>query len=514
MNERSRDTTGPRRSLRTNALANGLGFLVQMAVALVLSPILLHGLGAQRYGVWSLVESVLAYLMLFDLGVAASVVRYVARFESTRDQDSLQRVFNTSLAVFAAAGGAVLLVVLALVVGGMPWIRMPADLVEEGRWMLLLLGVNLAISLPLGVFSAVLDGLERYPTKTAIRTAGLALRSVIFLAIVHAKGGLLDLAWAITGCNLLEHAALAAAAWWYLPGLRLSPRWIDRDTFRLIRGYSLHAFLALVAGRISFQTDALVIGAFLAPQYIAFFALGARLVEYAKNALRALTTVLTPAVSSLDARGDDEGIRRVLLHGTRSVLWLILPIQIGLFLLGRPFLHLWLGPEYAEASYPTLAILALPLSLAMCQSVCARILYGLGELRWFVCVVVIEALVNLGLSIALVQPLGIEGVAWGTTIPNMAANLVVIVYVCRRVGVGAGEYMGRAWLAPALAAAVLAGGWWAMKTPVRWPELLLVGGVGLAGQAALALFVEWGPPAVLGRLRSLLAPPKVTSGSG
>src|SRR5215468_2461396 len=100
-------TASEKRTLLINAAANWVGFAAQLVIAFFISPVLVHGLGDRRYGIWSLVESVLAYLMLFDLGVAASVVRYVARFEATRDQDGLDRVFSASVCIFAAAGAAI-----------------------------------------------------------------------------------------------------------------------------------------------------------------------------------------------------------------------------------------------------------------------------------------------------------------------------------------------------------------------------------------------------------------------
>jgi O-antigen/teichoic acid export membrane protein len=500
---------GGRPRLLTNAAANWLGFAAQVAAALLLAPILVHGLGKPRYGVWSLVESILAYLTLFDLGIAASVVRSVARFEAVRDRDRLNRVFSTSVCIFAGAGLAALAAALAVAWGCLSLWNISPELADEARWMLVLLGVNLAAGLPLSVFPSILDGLERYPVKMAVRTGALAVRSVAFVLIVRSSGGLLELAGAITACNLLEHLALALAAWRYLPGLRFSFRLVDRATFRSIRGYSLHAFVALIAGRVSFQTDALVIGAFLAKEYIAFFVLAARLVEYAKNALRAVTTVLTPAVSALDAQGDTAAVRCVLLDGTRWVLWLILPIQAGLLVLGKPFLAVWVDPETAEQSYPTLVILAVPLALALAQSVAARVLYGLGELRLFVCVVVAEALANLGLSIALVPALGIEGVAWGTTIPNVGANVLVLGYVCRRLGVGGAAYLRQSFVRPVAVALMLALGWSAARSACAltgWAELVLIGGTGVGGYALLAGLVEFGPGALRSAGLSRAAP--------
>ena len=73
-----------------------------------------------------------------------------------------------------------------------------------------------------------------------------------------------------------------------------------------------------------------------------------------------MTGVLTPTFSAMDARGDNEGIRRLLIRGSRYVLWAVLPLQVGLIVLGKPFLTLWMGARYADSSYPTLVILALP----------------------------------------------------------------------------------------------------------------------------------------------------------
>jgi O-antigen/teichoic acid export membrane protein len=291
----------------------------------------------------------------------------------------------------------------------------------------------------------------------------------------------------------------------YLPGLRFSPRLVDRPTLRAIRGYSIDALVAMVAGRVSFQTDAVVINVFLLPQCITPFAVAGRLVEYAKDSLRVATTVLTPAVSALEAKGDSAGIRTVFLDSTRYVLWLILPVQLGLLLLGRPFLFLWMGPEYAELSYPTLAILAAPLALSLSQSVSVRILYGTGRLRWFARLVMAEAFANLLLSVLLVRPCGIEGVAVGTAIPNVITNLVLAVYLCRVLGVGAGEYLRRSFLVPCAAALIpcslwLVIGYW--PSPTSWLSLVSTGIVGVIGYAFLAAYREIGFRSLITRLRT------------
>ena len=104
----------------------------------------------------------------------------------------------------------------------------------------------------------------------------------------------------------------------------------------------------------------------------------------------------------MDARGDIQGIQRVLIRGSRFVLWAVLPIQVGLVVLGKPFLTLWMGQRYAASSYPTLVILALPLALVITQAVGAIALYGNRSTSLVLPGdIIVEAATNLLLSVAL-----------------------------------------------------------------------------------------------------------------
>src|SRR5439155_5978273 len=181
-------------------------------------------------------------------------------------------------------------------------------------------------------------------------------------------------------------------------------RLVDRGTLRMIRGQTLSAFVVMVAARVSYQSDSLVIGAFLTLGSVFYFTQACKLVEYAKVLFRAAFGVMTPAISRWETRGDMDAIRRVFLTGTRVNLYLILPVQLGFWLLGKPFLALWLGPEIAAETYPVLAVLSIPLALALAQAVAGRVLYGIERIQGFAIVTVVEAVANLLLSLALVKP--------------------------------------------------------------------------------------------------------------
>ena len=75
------------RRLLLGAVTNWLAFAATLAVGFFLTPYLVRRLGDGTYGVWAFVESLLAYFTLFDLGIAACVVRFVAQFHTTGDRN-------------------------------------------------------------------------------------------------------------------------------------------------------------------------------------------------------------------------------------------------------------------------------------------------------------------------------------------------------------------------------------------------------------------------------------------
>jgi O-antigen/teichoic acid export membrane protein len=198
------------------------------------------------------------------------------------------------------------------------------------------------------------------------------------------------------------------------------------------------------------------------------------------------------------------------VHGTRLALFAALPIQAGLLILGKPFLAIWLrGMDIADAAGPVVWILAATLSLTIAQSVASRVLYGTGRIRLFARMALLEGVVNLLLSLALVRPLGIVGVAWGTAIPHVGFCLYAVAHACRLAGVRPASYW-RSWLLP-LAVTLIPTAIWLGRTwrhsPAGLGEFVSVGLLGMVPYVAIVIAIEGRPwiPLVIRRDRGVFA---------
>jgi O-antigen/teichoic acid export membrane protein len=482
------------RRLLTNAAVNTLGFLAQIAVSFVMAPITIRALGDERYGLWSFVESFLAYMLLFDMGVAASLVRFVPRFVTSGDRDSLNRTYSACLLFFLAAAVAAAIVGWIGLTATERWMTIPADIATEMRWVVWIVVIQFALSLPLSIYPAMLDGLHAFVAKSATRTAFLLARIPLLLAVFRTESPLVNMVLVLAIANVVESLVLAGLVYRWLPALKFVPRQVDRPTIRAVRGYSLDAFLAMLAGRLAFSTDGFIIGRLLNLAAIGHFAIANRLIDLAKTILRSATTTLTPAVSASEARGDFNAVRGYVIHGTRLSLYLVLPIQIGLFIFGRQFLTLWIGQEMSDAATPALWVLNITLSLTIAQSVASRVLYGIGRIRTFARVTLLEGVSNVAISAMLVGPLGIVGAAWGTTIPHVACCLFVIGHVGRILDLPTSRYFSRAWLTPLTVSTIPLAIWWLLSERVTdwsWPTLFGCGLGGMLPYGAIVAAMEW-----------------------
>lgn len=441
--------------LFVSAMSNVVYFVVQVVLVFVASPLLVRGLGDDRYGVWMLVNSTVAYLALADLGIGAAVLRYVARFDGLHEEESLNRVFSTSMSCFAGAGVSVLIVTTILAACWKSPFGLTEDLAGDLRWMFAMLGLNLAVLLPMGIYKTVLMGLGRYPFVNVVRTTSLVLRNLGLVLVVYLGGGLRWIAATIVVCSLLDQLACFFAAHYYLPSLRFSVRFVDRKTLRFIWSYSAFVFLTTVIARIGSESTTVVIGAFLPTAAVTYFGIASNLSSQAGDGLRTAIAVLTPAVSRWDGVGHYAAIVRVFVTGTKFLLYVTIPIQMGLLFVGRLFIALWMGPRYAELCFPALAILTSAMPFALAMAMAGRILEGMGKvsiLFWFA---VVQAALAVGISLALARPFGVEGVACGAAVALLFQSVGVVVFACRVLGVAIATYILRAWLLPIVAASYL-----------------------------------------------------------
>lgn len=434
------------RALR-NVGATWVALAMHGAVGLVLSPLILHRLGDEAFSVWILVFALAGYFGLLDLGIRSSIVKYTAKFTASNDLDQLSRHLSTALVFYSVVAGTVL---LFTAVG---WLyvdhlfRVPPGLLASARLLFVVSGVGAACSFPLSVFTGVLEGLQRFSVLQLSQAGVHFLRAALIVLALTSGKGLLTIGVIAVGTSLFGYVILASIAIPALP-IRLSLAHVERTALSRMAGYGIFAFVILVAEKLRFQSDAIVIGAFLSASAIAAFSIAAKLVEYSGYAVRGMSQIFVPMSSQFDAVGDLNRLRQTLIAGNRACALIVFPLCITLLIMGRSVIEIWVGARYV-ASYALLVVLLVPHTLYVAQSTSTKILLGMGRHRTLATVLLLEGAANLLLSLVLVRPLGLLGVALGTAIPLTCTSVLFLPeHICRLLQIPVATFLRRSYGLP------------------------------------------------------------------
>ncbi len=443
------------RSIRVlkNVLTNYLRFFLAGVIGFLLTPIMVRLMGDGDYGLWVTVFSLTGYFGLFDQGIRPSLVRYVSRDHALGDDEGLGRTISSAIVLYAAVG-LVTLVATGVVAGTLHgWLKVEPARLPVASQIVWLFGVSLALGFPLGVFGATLSGLQRYDIANGVGIVIGIVRAVAFVVVLRLGGGLVGLAWAALITNLLGYVVSALFVFRLLPRVRYAMRLVDGPHLRLIGSYSGIAFAGALASSIAFQTDALVITGFLGAALVTPFALASGLVDNARSLVHSATWVLSPTASELETRGELDKLHAMLVAGSKYSVLLAWPVLFGLIIFGSNLLETWVGARYRGAGL-LLTILTVPTLVALPQSAAASLLYGISRHRGVVALSLLNALLNLGLSLLWVKPYGTVGVAMGTAVPlGLVGGVATMVYACRALGMPLRRYLWEGMVRPGLLSA-------------------------------------------------------------
>jgi O-antigen/teichoic acid export membrane protein len=431
-----------------NVSSSWFSLAVNILVGIFLSPFILHRLGDTAYGIWVLIFSVIGYYGLFDLGIRSSVIRYVSTFTATNDHGRLASLISTSLATYSAIGCVALVVTLVCSFFVDTLFRIPPGFLTTSRWLFLIVGSSVAVGFPIGIFGGILEGMGKFYFVNLTNLAATLLRASLIVLALNRNYGLLTIA-VITVVLPTLGSLVRGVIVLRLLRVPLGCKYIDRRSFRDIANYSAISLIIMIAYKVRFKTDEIVIGTFLSVTAITYFSISDRLLEYASEVVSSLAQIFVPMAGQSDAKGNMNHLRKILIAGNRACALLIFPITAILIILGKSVIEAWVGVRYVTVSYPVLIVMLIPLTFSLAQGASTRILYGMARHKSLALVTLMESIANLILSIVLIHPFGIIGDAAGTAIPLACTTLFFLPrHLCRLLNVPVRAFLRETYTLP------------------------------------------------------------------
>ncbi len=425
-----------------NVGSNWLVTVVTVLAVYLLTPYTIHKLGDDGYGTWNLINSITGYLGLLVLGVPMASVRYFAQHVARGDVTKLNQAIGSCTALYMVLG----LVALLLGVGMYAFFTLtyhiPPALHVDARGafflMVLFVSVGFIALLPNGVLAAHDD----FVPRNVVRLWGVVLRLVLTLVLLALRASLMLLAVVQLVCLVFDFALCWLLVRRRYPATRIRLADFDWTAMRSIFAFSLYVLVLNAGARLSFETDSMVIGGFMNVGSIPYFTVANSFIIYLMEFLVAIAAVVMPMATRLQTQGKKAELQEIFLKWSKIAMSLTLAAGLFLIVLGPRFIAWWVDPTFERPAGQVLQILMVSyLVFLPMRGVALPMLMGLGKAGLPTIGFLVAGVLNLGLSILLVRPLGLAGVALGTAIPNVLFAVMIFVHACREMDVSILAFM-------------------------------------------------------------------------
>lgn len=404
--------------------ANTGSSYVQVVLRLILGLILFRqlfsGLSEEAFGFWSLLWSLFGYGVLLDFGFGFTAQKAVAEKTAQGDIAGLNRLLATIFWTFVGLAIGLVAVFLLL----RPYF-MEAVQVTENDWgafsrAYIIFFIGMALTFPLGLFPEVLRGLQRIDLANWVGVGNTILH---FTCIVTA----LALNWPFPALmaisvisSLIPNIFAAFFAFRLIKGLSLTPSRFEWRSVKAQMGFSVAAYLITFSNLIMAKSDQLVISLTVGVAAVAIYQAGFKMGEMLNLFSVQLQSALSPAAAHLKASGDEAGLRELLLRSSRLTFVAVTPAYVLSTVYLEGLIRVLTGLEEIprEAYWVGQALLLAIYSSQLTNSCTKRILMMTGHEKALLRLSIVDAVLNVAISFALVFSLGILGVALGTLIPT------------------------------------------------------------------------------------------------
>ncbi len=365
-----------------SAFYNVLDYVSQPFLLLVATPVVVHRLGLEMYGIWAVVNGLAGGLAVFGLGIGDAAIKHIAACRGRSDYPGAARVFEATLSLSittALIGGGIVLLAANLIAhyafhmeaGGY---ALAATAVRAGAVLLALRWIE-------SVYTSTLKAYERYDisAKICIAIKSLAIISMIVLALY--SYGVVAILLATAGWTLAGLMLLA----WQVRRLDANMSFlpvVDFAEWRKLASFGAFSGIQSIANIIFTQADRLIVGATIGPAAAGAYSICLQIVQPIQTICVQAFNFVFPRISHKTEAGEHASAQ----HFVRTILTvsatLTLLLSLPLLLAGKPLLSFYMGPEFAKANYSILPVLTIAFAIVSISVVPYYALLGTGQVRF------------------------------------------------------------------------------------------------------------------------------------
>ncbi|MBN4054636.1 oligosaccharide flippase family protein [Nitrospira defluvii] len=386
-----------KRQILINVVMSVVQVIVVGGTLFVLYRFLINTVGVERLGVWSVVLATTSVANIANLGLSASVVKFVAKYLAHGDEKAVVGVIQTSVISIGVLIGLILLIAYPFA-GWLLGMVLPIVNLEEALSILPYALLSLWITVISSILHSGLDGYQRIDHRSILLMAGAIIHLLLCFMLVP-DYGLMGLAYA----RILQVGLILIGSWLMLKRhLHLLPAFPYRWNYKLFKeivGYGLNFQVISICNMLYDPITKALLTKFGGLTMTGLYEMASRMVLQVRSLIVSSNQVLVPTFAELKETTPTL-IHKVYKDSYRLILYVALPMFSVLIAVIPIISHLWIG--YYEAIFVLFSsLLAFGWFINTLTAPAYFANLGTGDLRWNTTGHVTIAVLNIGLGWSL-----------------------------------------------------------------------------------------------------------------
>ncbi|MGP8082355.1 MAG: lipopolysaccharide biosynthesis protein [Terracidiphilus sp.] len=382
-------------------------------VSLVTVPLALSYLGKEKYGLWAVVTSFVAWVGLFNFGIINSLVNALSEAHGKNNPEAAKSYVSTAFFVLLAIS-ATLGIVVSLCAGWVPWswilaVRIPIAQ-RTVMWTVLAALFCVLAGLPLSITGQIYAGYQKSYMGNLFSFLGTLTTLAALYVVVWTKGGLPALVFAFSGpgvligiINLLYLTRREMP--WIAPQLRC----VSRQAMRRLSKVSTPLFLFQIGVLMVNESQMIVLAHVTSLKLVSEYSIMMRFGITLSSFVGLGTAAFVPAFREAHERGDSGWMKAAFRRMLLFRMSIAAAVAFTLILGGNFILRVWL--HRGDFNFPASVWIALSVSLASAiwGTSFSEFLIIMDRIWIQVAMVVFNGIVTIGLTIVLAPRFGLLG---------------------------------------------------------------------------------------------------------
>lgn len=399
--------------------------VINLVVGFIYVPLLLHFLGDAQYGLYQLIGSLIAYMVLMDFGLSGTIVRYYSRYIAWKDEKGKENVLAISSIIY------VVLTLVAVVIGMLIYRnidvifgeKLSTSEIDLAKQMFILLIINIAFTIPSNIFSAIINSNEKFIFMKCTVLFQSILKPIVIVMILLREPS----AYLVVLVTTLFNLVVVLLNVYYCFGVlktKIKLHYWDKSLVNEMIKYAFYIFVVALIDQIFWRTNQIILGIFVGTSAVAIYAVSFQIVTNYMYLSTALSGVFLPSITKRVAENaSDEEMTDVFIRIGRLQYLLLGCVLSGFALFGKQFIRLWVGSGYSETYMITLIIL-IPFTIDLIQNIGLAILKAKNLFAFRGKVFIVIAIANVVAAVPLAIRYGGIGCALASGVAYFVGSTI------------------------------------------------------------------------------------------